>query len=166
MDMFKKIINTGNDHSLLILRVVLGIVLMAHGLQKAFGWFNGFGWNNTINYFTGTVGIPALLGAFVILIETLGALFLILGFAGRINAALMGIVIIGAMVVDHVKNGFYMNWFGIQKGEGFEFDLLFIAISIALILKGSGSFSVDRLLMQFKTKESSKTLYSADKVFS
>ena len=165
--MFKKIINTGNDHSLLILRVVLGVVLMAHGLQKAFGWFNGFGWNNTINYFTGTVGIPALLGAFVILIETLGALFLILGFAGRINAALMGIVIIGAMVVDHVKNGFYMNWFGIQKGEGFEFDLLFIAISIALILKGSGSFSVDRLLMQFKTKESSKTLlYSADKVFS
>jgi putative oxidoreductase len=57
--MFKKIINTGNDHSLLILRVVLGVVLMAHGLQKAFGWFNGFGWNNTINYFTGTVGIPA-----------------------------------------------------------------------------------------------------------
>ena len=164
--MFKKIINTGNDHSLLILRVVLGVVLMAHGLQKAFGWFNGFGWNNTINYFTGTVGIPALLGAFVILIETLGALFLILGFAGRINAALMGIVIIGAMVVDHVKNGFYMNWFGIQKGEGIEFDLLFIAISIALVLKGSGSFSVDRLLMQFKTKESSKTLYSVDKVFS
>jgi len=164
--MFKKIINTGNDHSLLILRVVLGVVLMAHGLQKAFGWFNGFGWNNTINYFTGTVGIPALLGAFVILIETLGALFLILGFAGRINAALMGIVIIGAMVVDHVKNGFYMNWFGIQKGEGIEFDLLFIAISIALVLKGSGSFSVDRLLMQIKTKESSKTLYSADKVFS
>ena len=164
--MFKKIINTGNDHSLLILRVVLGVVLMAHGLQKAFGWFNGFGWNNTINYFTGTVGIPALLGAFVILIETLGALFLILGFAGRINAALMGIVIIGAMVVDHMKNGFYMNWFGIQKGEGIEFDLLFIAISIALVLKGSGSFSVDRLLMQFKTKESSKTLYSADKVFS
>jgi len=164
--MFKKIINTGNDHSLLILRVVLGVVLMAHGLQKAFGWFNGFGWNNTINYFTGTVGIPALLGAFVILIETLGALFLILGFAGRINAALMGIVIIGAMVVDHMKNGFYMNWFGIQKGEGIEFDLLFIAISIALVLKGSGSFSVDRLLMQFKTKESSKTLYSADKIFS
>ena len=122
--MFKKIINTGNDHSLLILRVVLGVVLMAHGLQKAFGWFNGFGWNNTINYFTGTVGIPALLGAFVILIETLGALFLILGFAGRINAALMGIVIIGAMVVDHMKNGFYMNWFGIQKGEGIEFDFL------------------------------------------
>jgi len=65
-----------------------------------------------------------------------------------------------------MKNGFYMNWFGIQKGEGIEFDLLFIAISIALVLKGSGSFSVDRLLMQFKTKESSKTLYSADKVFS
>lgn len=164
--MFKKIINTTNDHSLLILRVVLGIVLMAHGLQKAFGWFNGFGWNNTINYFTGYVGIPAALGAFVILIETLGALFLVLGFAGRINAALMGIVIIGAMIGDHAKNGFYMNWFSIQKGEGIEFDLLFIAISIALVLKGSGSFSIDRLLMKFKAKESVKTLYSTDKVFS
>ena len=70
------------------------------------------------------------------------------------------------MAVDHAKNGFYMNWFGIQKGEGIEFDLLFIAISIALILKGSGSFSIDRLLMQFKTKESAKTLYNTNKVFS
>lgn len=164
--MFKKIINTGNDHSLLVLRVALGIVLMAHGLQKAFGWFNGFGWSNTINYFTGTVGIPAFLGAFVILIESLGALLLILGFAGRINAALMGIVITAAMFIDHANNGFYMNWFGVQKGEGVEFDLLFIAMSVALVIKGSGSFSIDRLLMQLKTKESTKTLYSADKVFS
>lgn len=164
--MFKKIIDTANDHSLLVLRVVLGVVLMAHGLQKAFGWFNGFGWSNTINYFTGTVGIPALLGAFVILIESLGALLLILGFAGRINAALMGIVITAAMLIDHANNGFYMNWFGVQKGEGIEFDLLFIAMSVALVIKGSGSFSIDRLLMQFKTKESSKSLYSADKVFS
>lgn len=164
--MFKKIINTGNDHSLLVLRVALGVVLMAHGLQKAFGWFSGFGWNNTINYFTGTVGIPAFLGAFVILIESLGALLLILGFAGRINAALMGIVITAAMLIDHANNGFYMNWFGVQKGEGIEFDLLFIAMSVALVIKGSGSFSIDRLLVQFKTKESTKTLYSADKVFS
>ncbi|QEC67852.1 DoxX family protein [Panacibacter ginsenosidivorans] len=168
--MFRKIINTGNDYSAFILRVALGVVLMAHGLQKAFGWFNGFGWNNTINYFTGTVGIPALLGAFVILIETLGAFLLILGFAGRINAVLMGIVITGAMVVDHAQNGFYMNWFGVQKGEGIEFDLLFLAISVASAIKGSGSFSIDKWLLQFKKNKemniSGKTLYRPDKVFS
>jgi len=145
--MFKKIINTGNDHSLLILRVVLGVVLMAHGLQKAFGWFGGFGWSNSINYFTGTVGIPYILGALVILIETIGAVLLIAGFAGRINAALMGIVIIGAFFQDHLANGFYMNWFGNQKGEGFEFDILFVAIATVLSLKGSGAFSIDRWLV-------------------
>jgi len=146
MVMFKKIIQTTDNYSLLILRVALGTVLLAHGLQKAFGWFHGFGWNNSINYFTGTVGLPHALAALVILIETLGALLLIIGFAGRVNAALMGIVITGAFFVDHLKNGFYMNWFGLQKGEGFEFDILFWAISVALIINGSGIFSIDSWL--------------------
>ncbi len=60
MVMFKKIIQTTDNYSLLILRVALGTVLLAHGLQKAFGWFHGFGWNNSINYFTGTVGLLML----------------------------------------------------------------------------------------------------------
>src|SRR5688572_20548558 len=119
--MFRTLIKTQNSNALFILRVALGIVMMAHGVQKAFGWFNGFGWNNSIHYFSETVGLPFVLGAFVILIESLGALLLIVGFAGRINALLMGIVIIGAMVVDHAQNGFYMNWLSTQKGEGIEF---------------------------------------------
>ena len=49
--------------------------MLAHGLQKAFGWFGGYGWDGTMGYFTGTVGLPAFLGAFIILIETLAALF-------------------------------------------------------------------------------------------
>jgi len=142
--MINKILATGNRIELFLLRVSLGIVMLGHGVQKAFGWFGGFGWANTINYFTNTVGVPSWLGGFIILIEVIGALLLIIGFAGRINAVLMGIVIIGAFFQDHLANGFYMNWFGNQKGEGFEFDILFVAIAASLVIKGSGAFSIDR----------------------
>jgi len=150
--MFKKIIETTDDVTWLLLRVPLGVVMLAHGLQKAFGLFGGFGWNNTIDYFTRTVGLPVPLGAITILIETLGALMLIVGFAGRINAALMLIVITGAFFVDHLPNGFYMNWFGNQKGEGYEFDILFWTISFLLTINGSGKYSVDRLLSRIGKK--------------
>ena len=125
----KRIFATENKYSWTILRVTLGIVMLAHGVQKAFGWFGGYGWDGTMGYFTGTVGLPAVLGGFIIIIETLAAFLLILGFAGRVNALLVGAVILGAFFIDHLPNGFYMNWFGNQKGEGFEFDLLFLAIS-------------------------------------
>lgn len=141
----KRILSTDNSYSWLLLRITLGIVLGAHGIQKAFGWFGGYGWNNTIDYFS-SVGLPTILGGLVILIETLGAFLLIIGFAGRINAALMGIVMVGAFYIDHLPNGFYMNWFGGTRGEGFEFDILFWAIAIVITINGSGAFSIDRLL--------------------
>ena len=140
----QKLFRTENNYSWTILRVTLGVVMLAHGLQKAFGWFGGYGWDGTMGYFTGTVGLPYFLGASVIIIESLGALLLILGFAGRINAVLVGAVILGAFFVDHLPNGFYMNWFGNQKGEGFEFDLLFLAISSFIAINGSGALSIDR----------------------
>ena len=144
--MAKKLFFTNNDISIAILRITLGIVMLGHGLQKAFGLFGGFGWTNTVHYFTDTVGVPAALGGFIILIETVGALLLIFGFAGRIQAALMIAVITGAFFVDHLPNGFFMNWFGNHKGEGYEFDLLFAAIASVIVIKGSGKFSIDRLL--------------------
>ena len=136
---------TDNNYSWLILRVTLGTVMLAHGVQKAFGWFGGFGWNASIGYFN-SVGLPTFLGTLVILIETVGALLLIAGFAGRIMAILIGVVIIGAFVIDHLPNGFYMNWFGNHKGEGFEYDILFWSISAVLAINGSGRFSIDRWL--------------------
>lgn len=141
----KKIFTTDNSYSLLLLRVTLGVVMGAHGVQKAFGWFGGYGWNNTIGYFN-SVGLSDFFGALVILVETLGALLLIIGFAGRINAAAMAVVMVGAFVIDHLPNGFYMNWFGGTRGEGFEFDILFWAIALVIAFNGSGAFSIDRLL--------------------
>jgi putative oxidoreductase len=141
----KKIFTTDNSYSLLLLRVTLGVVMGAHGVQKAFGWFGGYGWNNTIGYFN-SVGLSDFLGALVILVETLGALLLVIGFAGRISAAAMAIVMVGAFVIDHLPNGFYMNWFRGTRGEGFEFDILFWAIALVITFNGSGAFSIDRLL--------------------
>ena len=147
----QKFFATENNYSWTILRITLGVVMLAHGVQKAFGWFGGYGWDGTIGYFTGVVGLPSILAAFIILIESLGAFLLILGFAGRINAALLGAVILGAFFIDHLPNGFYMNWFGNQKGEGFEFDLLFVAISAVLAVNGSGALSIDRWIVSRKT---------------
>lgn len=145
-----KLLSTDNNFSWTFLRITLGVVMLAHGVQKAFGWFGGYGWEGTMGYFTGSVGLPAVLAAFIILIESLGAVLLILGFAGRINAALIGVVMLGAFFVDHIHHGFYMNWFGTQKGEGFEFDILFIAIAGVLAVNGSGAWSLDRSLTRPK----------------
>lgn len=144
--MQQKLLATTDNYNWFILRVVLGIVMLGHGLQKTFGWFGGYGWNSTMGYFTDTVGLPAWLGALVILIESAGAVLLIIGFAGRINAALMVIVMAGAFFVDHLPNGFFMNWYGDHKGEGYEFDILFWAIAIIIVINGSGKFSIDRWL--------------------
>ena len=142
----KKIFATDDSSSWFILRVILGVVMMAHGLQKVFGWFNGFGWDNTIGYFN-SVGLPTFLGATIILLESVGALLLVLGFGGRIFAALLGIVMIGAFFIDHLPNGFFMNWGGqASRGEGFEFDILFWAIALVLTINGSGKYSIDRYI--------------------
>jgi len=153
----QKLFRTENNYSWTILRVTLGVVMLGHGLQKAFGWFGGYGWDGSIGYFTDVVGLPFVLGAFIILIESLGAFLLILGFAARINAILVGAVILGAFFVDHLPNGFYMNWFGNQNGEGFEFDLLFLAISSFIAINGSGALSIDRWIASENSKLSLHT---------
>lgn len=155
--MQQKLLATTDSYNWLLLRIALGVVMLGHGLQKAFGWFGGFGWDASMGYFTGTVGLPTWLSALVILIESLGALLLIIGFAGRINAALMGMVMAGAFFVDHLPNGFFMNWFGNHKGEGYEFDILFWAIALILAINGSGKYSVDRWL----TTRSESTAHAA-----
>jgi putative oxidoreductase len=132
--------------SLLITRLVLGVVIFGHGAQKLFGWFGGYGFDGTMNYFTGTVGIPYFLGVLVILGETFGAVALILGLFGRFMAASIFAIMTGAMFIDHLSHGFFMNWFANQKGEGIEFDLLTFGLSVVIVLNGSGLYSLDTQL--------------------
>ncbi|PLX79105.1 MAG: hypothetical protein C0616_12310 [Desulfuromonas sp.] len=144
--MVKKIFETNNDIGLLILRLTLGAVMLPHGLQKTLGLFGGHGFAGTYGYFTGTVGLPAVVAVLVILAESAGAIGLVFGAVTRLGALGIVSVMTGAIVMVHWKNGFFMNWFGQQAGEGFEYHLLAIGMAIVLLIKGGGAWSVDRLI--------------------
>jgi putative oxidoreductase len=141
--MLREIFATRNDWTGLILRLTLGIVLFPHGAQKLLGWFGGFGFNGTMQFFTGSVGLPWIVGFLVILIESVGALLLVLGLGSRIMSLGILAVMTGVMVTSHIQNGFFMNWFGTAAGEGFEFDLLCMGLAIAIMINGSGRLALD-----------------------
>lgn len=144
--MFNKLINTDDNIASLILRVLLGVVFFPHGAQKLLGWFGGHGFSGTMGFFTETMGIPAIFAFLVIMAESLGAVALITGFLTRIAAFGIASVMVVAIFMVHLQNGFFMNWSGNQQGEGFEYHILAIAIALALIVKGGGKWSVDKLL--------------------
>jgi len=141
--MLKRLMNTSSDVSLTFLRLVLGVVFFAHGAQKMLGWFGGYGFHGTMGFFT-HMGMPAAVAFLVICTEFFGGLGLIVGLLTRIAALGIGCEMIVAIFMVHLPNGFFMNWFGTQKGEGFEYHLLAIAVAATLLLRGAGAFSVDR----------------------
>ncbi len=145
-DKLRKIFSTANDFTLTILRLLLGIVFFAHGAQKMLGWFGGYGFHGTMGFFEQTMGIPAPLAFLAICAEFFGGLGLIVGLLSRIAA--FGIIcnMIVAVLTVHIHNGFFMNWTGQQKGEGFEYHLLAIAIGLVILIKGAGALSIDRAL--------------------
>jgi putative oxidoreductase len=144
--MKRNLFSTEHDVAALIARTVAGLVLFPHGAQKILGWFGGYGFKGTMNFFTCTLHLPWLLGFLVIIIEFIGSLSLILGFASRIWAAGIVVVMIGIIFTSHIQNGFFLNWFGNQAGEGYEFDLLMIALALIPLIKGGGAFSLDRTI--------------------
>jgi putative oxidoreductase len=147
--LWERFLATPADPAATVARVVLGAVILPHGAQKLLGWFGGHGFEGTMGYFTGTLGMPAAVALLVILAESLGALALVLGFAGRFMALGIAAVMAGAVVLAHAPNGFFMNWTGTQAGEGFEFHLLAIALAAVVALRGSGAWSIDRLALRF-----------------
>lgn len=144
--MFKKVIATRDDTALFFLRLLLGIVFFPHGMQKVFGWFGGPGFSGAMEGFTVKMGIPTVFAFLAILAESAGSVGLITGFLTRIAAFGITCNMVVAVAMIHFKNGFFMNWFGKQSGEGFEYHILVIAITVALMLKGAGRWSVDGFL--------------------
>jgi putative oxidoreductase len=124
---------------------VLGLVFFAHGAQKMLGWFGGYGFAGTLSAFS-TSGMPTPLALFVILTEFFGSVALICGAFARVASGAIALLMVGAIVMVHAHFGFYMNWFGQQKGEGFEYHLLAIGLAVAVLVRGAGSFSIDGLL--------------------
>jgi putative oxidoreductase len=144
--MLKKLLQTDDSVELFLVRVFLGIVIFPHGAQKLLGWFGGHGPAWTMDFFTERLGIAAPLVVLVIIAESFGALGLIVGFLGRIGAFGVLCVMLGAIYTIHLKNGFFMDWYNVGKGEGFEYHLLVIGMCLAVMIQGSGRFSVDRAL--------------------
>lgn len=142
--MIRMIFGTQNDYTGLIMRLVLGGVMLPHGLQKVFGMFGGAGLQATMNSFTAKMGLPAPVAVLVILAESAGALGLIFGFCTRLCALGIAMVMGGAIFLVHWQHGFFMNWFGRQAGEGFEYHLLAIGLAVALLLHGGGKWSLDQ----------------------
>jgi len=144
--MFKKLLATVDDSTLTLMRLILGIVFFGHGAQKALGWFGGYGFSGTIGFFTTQMHIPAPLAFLAICAEFFGGLGLIFGFLTRIAAFGIAMNMLVAVLLVHMHIAFFMNWGGNQKGEGFEYHLLALALAIPIIIRGAGAFSVDRAL--------------------
>ncbi len=142
----KAIFQTEDSWALLIIRLVLGVVFFAHGAQKTLGWFGGYGLSGTMGFFTQQMHIPAPLAFVVIIAEFPGCLALIIGLLSRVVAFGIACDMVGAILMVHLPNGFFMNWSGKQAGEGFEYFLLIIAMCVALIINGSGKWSADRAI--------------------
>ena len=150
--MLKLLVKTETDYLITLARLVLGFLFFVHGRQLMLGWFGGFGLSGTMHFFTQQLGIPAPFAFLGIATQFFGGCLLIVGLAGRLAA----LGIIGNMVVAvakvHWQYGLFMNWFGTQKGEGFEYHLLAVTIGLLVVIRGSGALSLDRLLARVPTE--------------
>jgi putative oxidoreductase len=147
--MLQKLFRTRNDVALAVIRITLGVVMFAHGAQKMLGWFGGPGFSGTMNMFGNVMHIPPLFAFLAIAAEFFGALGLLIGLLGRVAAFGIAVNMVVAVLKVHLANGFYMNWTGQQKGEGFEFHLLVLAITVVVMFYGSGAWSVDYALTRW-----------------
>jgi putative oxidoreductase len=144
----KAMFETDESWTGLILRLTLGLVMFPHGAQKLLGWYGGFGFDGTMGFFTQQMGMPWLIAFLVIIGESFGSVALLAGLLTRFTAASLAVIMLGAIMMVHVPHGFFMNWFGKQQGEGYEYHLLVIGIAVALLVTGAGRWSADRVIAE------------------
>lgn len=143
--MLQKITKTRPGYDLAILRVTLGVVLLAHGSQKMLGWFGGYGFTGTINAFSQYMHIAAPITVMVIFIEFFGSLMLITGLFTRVAAlGVFGLFTGIFIMASGHSSGFFMNWEGAAKPEGFEYFLLILGMALTLLIAGGGALSIDK----------------------
>jgi len=144
--MFKALLKTDSNKGSLFLRLALGIVMFPHGAQKVLGLFGGPGYEKTIEIFATKMHFPVYAVILLMITEFIGSLCLIGGFFTRVFALAIGFAMAVCAYLNHLQNGFFMNWFGNQKGEGFEFHILVVGIALALAVKGGGALSIDKMI--------------------
>ena len=130
---------TATDWGLLFLRLALGLIFMVHGAQLLFGAFNGPG-------LAGFVKMMGPLGYLVAIGQFFGGLGIVVGFLSRFSSAALIVIMLGAIAKVHLPNGFFMNWYGKQAGEGYEYHLLVIGMCLAILIAGPGRLALGRIL--------------------
>lgn len=137
--LIKSVVATQAGYGLTIVRIIAGLTFAAHGSQKLFGWFGGYGlvgvgqWMESIGLAPGY--LMALLAGSA---EFFGGLALIIGLLARPAAAVLSVTMLVAIVTVHLSNGFFMS------DNGYEFALALLAISLAVLVEGAGKLSLDR----------------------
>lgn len=136
--MIEKITKTNTNTGIALSRIVVGVVFMMHGSQKLFGLFGGGGIEGTAGFMASLGLQPAELMAFLAGAgEFFGGLLLLIGFLARIGGLLTACVSIVALLTVHIGNGFFM------ANNGFEYILVLLAVSVAVIINGAGAYSLD-----------------------
>ncbi len=139
--LLQKITTSQAGYGALALRIPIGIIFMAHGAQKLFGWFGGYGLEGTAQWMA-SIGLePGFLLAFLAASgEFFGGLFILLGLLTRPAAVVLAITMLVAIFAVHFENGLFLS------NSGYEFGLALLAASISLLLSGAGSLALDNLL--------------------
>jgi putative oxidoreductase len=146
--MLKALFRTDGSKGTIFLRLALGVVMFPHGAQKVLGLFGGPGYEKTLAMFATTTHFPVYAIILLMITEFAGSICLIAGFCTRVFALATGTSMAICAYMNHLQNGFFMNWMGNQKGEGFEFHILVVGIALALVVKGGGAFSIDRRIVK------------------
>ena len=129
----------------LILRITFAIVMFPHGAQLLAGWFGGYGYAASMSFFS-SIGIPSMVGFLVIFLEFFGSICIFLGLFTRLFAIAFLCLVLGMVLMVHIHVGFFMNWYGSMKGEGFEYHILMISMLLSLAIVGGGKASLDALV--------------------
>ncbi|MGR5063126.1 DoxX family protein [Photobacterium sp. DNB22_13_2] len=140
--LISKILSSPTSFAPLALRVPAGIIFMAHGAQKLFGWFGGYGLEGTGQWMA-SIGLePGFLMALMAGgAEFFGGLFILLGLFTRPTALALAVTMVVAIVTVHLDNGLFMS------NGGYEFGLALLAMSVSLLVSGAGRLSADNLLL-------------------
>jgi putative oxidoreductase len=137
----QKILSTNAGWGALALRVPVGIIFAAHGAQKLFGWFGGYGLEGTAGWMDSIGLSPGMVMAFLAgAAEFFGGIALVLGLLTRPAAFALSIAMLVAIFAVHFQNGLFMS------NNGYEFGLALLAASVSLLFSGAGKASVDSML--------------------
>jgi putative oxidoreductase len=162
--MKKLIFSTNNDWTGLVLRLTLALIMIPHTVQHTTGGLGGYGYNGMMGFFTQSLHIPVVLAFLVIVTEIVTPVVLLFGIGTRVASSALILLMVGIIITSHYQFGFFMNWLGNQKGEGFEYHLLYIGLALASVLNGSGKYSLDAIFSRPATinpKNNIDLIYSA-----